>query len=532
MVTVPRTVNITGSLINTARATGTTGPGGTASVSAQDTTVVIPHRCEIALTKAPDVCEVQEGVPTPVNYAYVISNLSDFFDVHNLKLVDDNGTPGSTFDDVTVCTPAPIPPLGSTDCSHTFTLSTSRTNVATASGVSGTASVTATATATVGKFSCVCTLGYPSGPAGSRTATVFNESGVLRTFSPGAGQCAVSINDAIRLWYSDEHALSLGVTQSGCAGTVSPFPGSPGCLTAPQVGCRPTAGNLLAGTDPFGRPIFPALFITDVTADPSANSGDWQQDPGNNAKAQAPSRVCGTWKTASRNPTTGVITVGADPAKNVWAGIPDAPPGGFASISSEGYGAEVIWNVADLQVDGQPIQAGHTYRAQFMVHDGDQNKGGGDVGQACAIVHIPLTAPCVPPVVAVVAGDAQAAATQAPAGEEAAAGSTQAAETPAAQGPAIADALELYRATPNPFRETMRFAYAVSGPDAQAVRVGVYDVAGRQVRALAGGLMAPGRYESRWDGRNDAGGNVGGGIYFVRVVAGGKQVAFRVLYLR
>src|SRR5207247_10563893 len=114
--------------------------------------------------------------------------------------------------------PAPIPPLGSTDCSHTFTLSTSRTNVATASGVSGTASVTATATATVGKFSCVCTLGYPSGPAGSRTATVFNESGVLRTFSPGAGQCAVSLNDAIRLWYSDEHALSRGVAQGGGSG--------------------------------------------------------------------------------------------------------------------------------------------------------------------------------------------------------------------------------------------------------------------------------------------------------------------------
>jgi len=134
-------------------------------------------------------------------------------------------------------------------------------------------------------------------------------------------------------------------------------------------------------------------------------------------------------------------------------------------------------------------------------------------------------------VVAVVAGSGQGAALQAPGGEAAAAGQGQSAE-PAVPGPAIADALELYRATPNPFRETMRFAYAVSGPEAQPVRVGVYDVAGRQVRSLAGGLMAPGRYESRWDGRNDAGGNVGGGIYFVRVVAGGKQVAFRVLYLR
>jgi hypothetical protein len=29
------------------------------------------------------------------------------------------------------------------------------------------------------------------------------------------------------------------------------------------------------------------------------------------------------------------------------------------------------------------LVAGHRYRAQFIVHDGDQNKDGGDVGQAC-----------------------------------------------------------------------------------------------------------------------------------------------------
>ncbi len=35
------------------------------------------------------------------------------------------------------------------------------------------------------------------------------------------------------------------------------------------------------------------------------------------------------------------------------------------------------------------LQPGHTYRLQFMVHDGDQNKTGGDVGQACVNVDIP-----------------------------------------------------------------------------------------------------------------------------------------------
>ena len=50
---------------------------------------------------------------------------------------------------------------------------------------------------------------------------------------------------------------------------------------------------------------------------------------------------------------------------------------------------EARWNVSDLSCNGVPLQKGHTYRMQFMVHDGDQNKTGGDVGQACATVIIP-----------------------------------------------------------------------------------------------------------------------------------------------
>jgi len=35
------------------------------------------------------------------------------------------------------------------------------------------------------------------------------------------------------------------------------------------------------------------------------------------------------------------------------------------------------------------LQSGHTYRFQFMGHDGDQNKSGGDVGEACVNVAVP-----------------------------------------------------------------------------------------------------------------------------------------------
>src|SRR5262249_25238892 len=70
----------------------------------------------------------------------------------------------------------------------------------------------------------------------------------------------------------------------------------------------------------------------------------------------------------------------APPAKNSWNLGPgaDAAPAGLAN---EGYGAEIRWNLADLQARGVLIP-GHTYRFYVIVHDGDQNKVGGDCGQA------------------------------------------------------------------------------------------------------------------------------------------------------
>ena len=67
------------------------------------------------------------------------------------------------------------------------------------------------------------------------------------------------------------------------------------------------------------------------------------------------------------SPTAVSFTVDADPAKNDWnlgAGS-DVPPGGFAVLTDQGYGAEVKWSASGLG-----LQSGHIYRLLFMVHDG------------------------------------------------------------------------------------------------------------------------------------------------------------------
>ncbi len=99
----------------------------------------------------------------------------------------------------------------------------------------------------------------------------------------------------------------------------------------------------------------------------------------------------GTWKgavrTVDKTQTPPVITVtpDADPAKNSFNldGGDPAPTG----VITQGYGAEIAWDVDTLVADGI-LQSGRVYRVQFMVHDGDQNKVGGDTGEGCATVFL------------------------------------------------------------------------------------------------------------------------------------------------
>lgn len=222
--------------------------------------------------------------------------------------------------------------------------------------------------------------GYPSGSTGLASVE-FNEDEVLRAIEPVGG----APNGVVRVFYNDEHALTLGVrsvvvkTASGTTTMdypVSALMSDPGSVMNAQMGTTELAGDQ-SGLDQSLRPMWPTLFITDITANPQNRSGDWQQG----GRPIGPTDVFGTWKAAVRTvdktvtPNTVTITPDKDPSKNNWTlGGGDTVPTGLAN---EGYGAEARWSV--------PLPAGHSYRVQVIVHDGDQNKAGGDSGEACVL---------------------------------------------------------------------------------------------------------------------------------------------------
>ena len=255
-----------------------------------------------------------------------------------------------------------------------------------------------------------CILGYPDHSNDPRSSVTFNESSVLRAFNTyGSGSSL-----RIAAFYSDEHAMELGIRQNTvktASGTtvvgtypVSPLPSSPASASPVQVGSTDIDPVDADGIDQDGvdtalgttgsgggRPMFPALFVTDITDNPSPTnrSGDWQQGPLATRGAYPPNAVFGTWKSATRwvdktkTPFLVTITVDKDPLANSTLGPGSDPPPPFA-VKAEAYQAEASWNASSLG-----LAPGHVYRLQFMVHDGDQNKTGGDSGEDCVNVIIP-----------------------------------------------------------------------------------------------------------------------------------------------
>ena len=215
--------------------------------------------------------------------------------------------------------------------------------------------------------------GYPYASANPLTDILFNESSVLAAIVPSGGYPFASI----QLFYNDEHAMTLGVHEAVINGVsnsfpVSPLTKSPDIVNTPETGTNLIIGQL-AGVDPVGRPMWPALFITDITTEARGVSGDWQWG----GAPVNPTYVAGTWKGAVRtaDASGASITPDADPAKNNqnYGNGHTAPAGTIAK--AEAFGTEVRWDIR--------LEAGHNYRFQVMVHDGDQNKIGGDSGEAC-----------------------------------------------------------------------------------------------------------------------------------------------------
>jgi hypothetical protein len=96
---------------------------------------------------------------------------------------------------------------------------------------------------------------------------------------------------------------------------------------------------------------------------------------------------------------------------------------------------------------------------------------------------------------------------------------------------AVPRSLALHPNVPNPFNPSTTVRYDLPLP--LPVRLAVYDVAGRLVRALVDDAsQAAGRHEAVWDGRDETGAEVGTGVYFCRLRAGNEARVEKMTLVR
>jgi len=90
-------------------------------------------------------------------------------------------------------------------------------------------------------------------------------------------------------------------------------------------------------------------------------------------------------------------------------------------------------------------------------------------------------------------------------------------------------ALHLFQNQPNPFSPETQISFEL--PRAGKVALAIYAPDGRLVRTLVAGEHLAGRHTVRWDGFDDAGRQVSGGVYFYRLQAPEIEESRRMILL-
>lgn len=94
------------------------------------------------------------------------------------------------------------------------------------------------------------------------------------------------------------------------------------------------------------------------------------------------------------------------------------------------------------------------------------------------------------------------------------------------QGPEFA----LRHCAPNPFSASTTIKYTIPARD--RVALNVYDSSGRLVSQLVAGEKTPGSHRAKWNGRDASGRELPSGIYFYRLLWGGRTATRKMILLR
>jgi flagellar hook assembly protein FlgD len=90
--------------------------------------------------------------------------------------------------------------------------------------------------------------------------------------------------------------------------------------------------------------------------------------------------------------------------------------------------------------------------------------------------------------------------------------------------------MSLAASVPNPLRTSAVVPFELADPG--LADLVVFDVTGRRVKVLLHRLLPAGRHETVWDGTDDQGNRVQGGVYFTRLATAEGERSRSLLVVR
>lgn len=94
----------------------------------------------------------------------------------------------------------------------------------------------------------------------------------------------------------------------------------------------------------------------------------------------------------------------------------------------------------------------------------------------------------------------------------------------------VSAAFSLEQNYPNPFNPSTVIRYQLAANS--TVSLEIHNLSGQRVRTLVSGHVSAGQHEVVWDGRNNAGRTVAGGVYFCRLQSGGFVQQRKLVMIR
>jgi hypothetical protein len=90
--------------------------------------------------------------------------------------------------------------------------------------------------------------------------------------------------------------------------------------------------------------------------------------------------------------------------------------------------------------------------------------------------------------------------------------------------------VQLFQNYPNPFNATTRIGFSIA-EESNSVRLGIFDLTGREVKSYFWDYLYPGEHYINWNGENKSGQSLASGVYFYRLILAGLTVDRRSMTL-